>query len=170
MGYTTNFEGSFVLDTPLSFAQMEFLKEFSGTRRMKRDVNKIKSLPKEQKNHKMLKLLNEVGLGLEYYGGAGHFGQDEDDSIVDYNDWGGFPSLWCQWVPNDEGTAIEWNGAEKFYDYVKWIEYIITNFLKPWGKVLNGEVTWQGEENSDMGKIVIKNNKVTIKKAKVTWE
>lgn len=34
----------------------------------------------------------------------------------------------------------------------------------------NGEVTWQGEENSDMGKIVIKDNKVTIKKAKVTWE
>lgn len=170
MGYTTDFEGSFVLDTALSFAQMEFLKEFSETRRMERNVKKIKTLPKEQKNHKMLKLLDEVGLGLEYYGGTGSFGQDHDDSIIDFNSCVGFPGLWCQWVPNEDGTAIEWNGSEKFYEYVKWIEYIIKHFLTPWGKVLNGEVTWQGEKNSDMGKIVIKDNKVTIKKAKVTWE
>lgn len=171
MGYTTDFEGSFTLDSPLTDAQTAFLKEFGDTRRMSRDIAKLKAIPKEKLNGKMLKLLEEVGLGLEYYGGTGCAGQDQDGSIVDYNrPPAGQPGLWCQWVPSEDGSEIEWDGSEKFYNYVEWIKFIIEHFLKPWGKVLNGEVEWQGEERDDRGMIVVKDNVVTTKKAKVTWD
>ncbi len=171
MGYTTDFSGSFNLDSPLTIAQRDFLKEFGDTRRMNRDIAKLKAIPKNQLNGKMVKLLDEVGLGLEYYGGTGYAGQDEDASIIDYNrPPAGQPGLWCQWVPSEDGTQIEWNGSEKFYYYVEWIKFIIEHFLKPWGKTLNGEVEWQGEERDDRGMIIVKDNVVTTKKAKVTWE
>jgi hypothetical protein len=55
-----------------------------------------------------------------------------------------------------------WNGAEKFYYYVKWLEYLIEHFLAPWGYVLNGTVTWQGEEGEDQGTITLADNDVTV--------
>ena len=68
--------------------------------------------------------------------------------------------LWCQWAPNKEGTAIGWDGNEKFYDYIEWIKYLIEKILKPNGYVLNGNVHWQGEDEGDRGVIEIINNKV----------
>jgi len=70
----------------------------------------------------------------------------------------------------EDKITIEWDGGEKFYKYSEWIEYLIKKILKPRGYKLNGEVKWEGEENEDMGIIVIKNNVVTIKKAKITYE
>lgn len=66
----------------------------------------------------------------------------------------------CQWVPTDDGTGIEWDGGEKFYDYIPWIEYIVATYLVPWGYVLNGSVRWSGEEVTDVGTIVVKDNVV----------
>lgn len=82
----------------------------------------------------------------------------------------GFPGFWCQWVPNSEGTAIEWDGGEKFYNYVEWIEYLIQHFFEPWGVKLNGEVEWSGEESDDLGLISVKDNVVTVKQGKVVYE
>ncbi len=91
------------------------------------------------------------------------FGQDDDDSVLDSNKPPkGQPGLWCQWVPNKLGTAIFWNQAEKFYSYVEWLEYLLKHFLTPWGYVVDGKVDWQGEEDSDRGTILVKDNKVTI--------
>lgn len=72
----------------------------------------------------------------------------------------GRPGLWCDWQPNSDGTAIIWSGAEKFYNYVEWLEYIIKHFIEPWGNKLNGEVEWYGEDRDDVGKIIVKDNKV----------
>ncbi len=185
MGYHTDFFGSFALNKPLTSEQIEYLKMFAETRRMKRVASKIATLSGKSKdffgkesdavNTRCLELLKslkmDVGPEGAYYCGVGDFGQARDESVVDGNTPpSSQPGRWCQWVPTDDGTAIEWNGTEKFYDYVEWIEYLIANFLKPWGYVLNGEVEWQGEERDDRGLIVIKKNKVTTKKAKVTWE
>ena len=81
----------------------------------------------------------------------------------------GQPGLWCQWTPNDDGTAIVWDGGEKFYDYVAWLEYLVKNFLKPWGYVLNGTVNWSGEDQGDVGKIVAKDNKVSKVRGKIVY-
>jgi len=72
----------------------------------------------------------------------------------------GYPGIWCQWVPNDDGTAIVWDEGEKFYEYIEWIKYLITNILEPRGYELNGKVHWDGEESEDKGYIIVTKNKV----------
>lgn len=160
MGYTTEFSGSFKLDRPLSEAQRKYLAQFAGTRRMKRREAGLPSDP-------LREAVNlPIGRDCQFFvGGSGFAGQDRDESIVDYNyPPDGQPGLWCQWVPNEDGTAIEWDGGEKFYSYTEWLKYIIENFLKPWGHTLNGKVHWRGEEFSDLGTIVVKNNAIQCKR------
>lgn len=158
MGYSTEFEGEFVCSPKLNTDQVDYLNKLAQTRRMARDNSKLK----------LSDLNKRLGLGLgeqgEYYvHGGGFGGQDREDSILDYNTPPRTqPGLWCQWAPTEDGEAIGWDGGEKFYNYINWIKYIIQNFLKPWGVVLNGEVTWQGEDYDDFGKIVIDNNVVKI--------
>ena len=53
-----------------------------------------------------------------------------------------------------------WDGNEKFYSYIEWLEYLIDKVLAPRGYVVNGEVTWGGEDRRDTGKITVVNNKV----------
>lgn len=82
----------------------------------------------------------------------------------------GFPGFWCQWRPGYDGKSIEWDGGEKFYDYVEWLEYIIKKFIQPWGLTMNGQVEWRGEDPDDMGLIVVEDNVVTTKVGRVTYE
>lgn len=146
MGYTTEFSGEFYLNKKLDEQTHKFLDKLASTRRMKRD------------------LPAEYGAEGEFYvDGKGFHGQANEDSIVDYNSPPYTqPSLWCQWKPTIDGTAIEWDGGEKFYEYVPWIEYIIEKVLAPRGYTLTGDVEWRGEEWADTGVISISNNKVTV--------
>jgi hypothetical protein len=142
MGYNTDLCGEFNLDKPLTEAHKNYLNKFSETRRVKR---------KQTDASKMDDPIR-IAAGLP-------------NTPPD-----GQPSLWCQWVPNDDGTAIVWDGGEKFYEYVDWIKYLVENFFKPWGYVLNGEVSWSGEDIDDRGLIVIQDNVVKIKVARIVYE
>jgi hypothetical protein len=144
MGYTTDFEGRFNLNKELSDELDSYLTRFSETRRMARN------------------LPEEYGVEGEFYvDGGGFCGQDHEPSVIDHNTPPSTqPGLWCQWVPTQDKMGIEWDGGEKFYDYTKWLKYIIDNFLEPKGYVLNGQVVWSGEEVTDVGVLEIKDNKV----------
>ncbi|HEX4794683.1 MAG TPA: hypothetical protein VH370_12860 [Humisphaera sp.] len=72
----------------------------------------------------------------------------------------GRPCVYCQWRPTQDGTAIEWDGNEKFYGWLEWLDYITNRLLKPWGYTLNGEVRWLGEEFDDVGVIYVKDNRI----------
>jgi hypothetical protein len=80
------------------------------------------------------------------------------------------PGFYCQWVPTEDGWGLEWDGGEKFYNYVEWLEHLIKKFFVPWGVKLNGEIEWEGEESGDLGKIIVKDNVVTTKEGKVVYE
>lgn len=113
------------------------------------------------------KTLDALGVARTSWDGNG---QRQDESILAYNSPPpGQPGLWCQWTPNEAGTEISWDGGEKFYDYLEWLGYIVEHFLKPWGYVLNGSVTWQGEESSDRGKILVKDNAISTKRGRVVY-
>lgn len=165
MGYSTDFEGKF---EPLTAEHAAYLNKFSDTRRMKRNASKTRLRPDPIR---LAAGIKDVGPeGAYFVGETGYAGQDRADDISDYNGTpAGQPCLWCQWVPTSDNMGIEWNGAEKFYDYVDWLNYLIEHFLGPWGYVLNGEVRWFGEDRSDMGKIVVKNNVVSTKAARVSY-
>lgn len=145
MGYTTKFEGEFRINRKLDDDTFKLLKGLSETRRMKRAG-----------------LGEQYGIDGEFYiDGAGYMGQDTTPDVVDANSPPSTqPGLWCQWTPGDDRQSIAWDGEEKFYNYVTWIVYLINAVLKPRGYVVNGEVTWQGEESGDIGKIVVTDNDV----------
>ena len=168
MGYTTDFYGEFALDRKLASAHFDYLEQFSNTRHMKRDFEKVSQLEDECRGKVGLPIGPE---GAYFVAGAGMAGQGHDPSIIDYNyPPETQPGLWCQWVPNEDGTAICWDGGEKFYNYIEWIEYLIEHFLGPWGYKLNGEVSWEGEDSGDVGKISITDNKVVVHKGRVVYD
>lgn len=168
MGYTTDFNGEFGLNRTLDNNHREYLTKFSETRRMKRNADKAAEL-----NDPIREAVDlPIGTEGEFFVGANGFaGQDSDNSVEDYNSPPSTqPGLWCQWIPGENGDTIEWDNGEKFYHYIEWLEYLIANFLQPWGYVLNGEVEWQGEERSDMGMIVVKDNEVSVQKGRIIYE
>ncbi len=162
MGYTTDFMGAFNLDRVMAPAHAKYLTNFNCTRRMKRDIENSILDNDPVREAAGLSLGKEGG----YYVGSkkdGNYGQDKDTSILEYNiPPRGQPGLWCGWTVGERGDTIEWDGGEKFYSYVEWLEYILEHFLIPWGYKLNGSVTFQGESIEDRGKILVRDNKVTV--------
>ena len=168
MGYTTDFYGSFELDKPLKPEHAAYLRQFAATRRMKRNAEITATRPDSLRQAVGLPVGDEGGF---FVGAEGMAGQEDSPDVIDYNSPPvGQPGLWCQWVPSDLGQHIEWDGSEKFYDYIEWLEYIIEKFLAPWGYVLNGSVEWKGEDYIDLGLIEVVNNKVSTKQGKVVYE
>jgi hypothetical protein len=167
MGYTTDFDGKFNLDKPLSPEHRAYLEKFARTRRMQRNAEKAAQLPDPLREAAGLPIGEQ---GAFFVGATDFMGQDTTSDVTDGNQSPtGQPGLWCQWTPTEDGTAIEWDGGEKFYDYVEWIQYLIIHFLAPWGYVLNGTVNWEGESRGDLGRIVITNNAVATKTGKVVY-
>jgi len=144
MGYTTDFSGRFETNKPLSDKMFNYLKMFNETRRMGRNLDAA------------------YGVQGEFFvEGKGFMGQGDDSSVIDHNTAPSTqPGLWCQWTPSDDRMGIEWDCGEKFYSYTEWLVYLIHKILAPNGYVLNGTVTWQGEEVGDVGKIIVEDNRV----------
>ena len=138
MGYTTEFEGKFVLNKPLD--------PHTETRRMARKVPK------------------KYGVEGEFYvGGKGYFGQEKEKNILDYNRPPATqPSLWLHWKPSDEATEIVWDGGEKFYEYEDWLRYLCDKILSPRGYEINGSVKFQGEESDDFGWLHSEKNDISL--------
>lgn len=91
-----------------------------------------------------------------------HEGKDAEDRKM--------PGIWCQWIPSEDGWFVEWDKNEKFYDYIPWLEWLIRNFFKSEGYILNGEIEWEGEDQGDVGKIIVKDNLVKIKEGRIVYE
>jgi hypothetical protein len=149
MGYTTEFEGQIDIHPPLSAAEATFLRKFAHTRHMKRTTGPY--------------VVEETA-----------YTETNRKDVIDYNtEHEGQPSLWCQWVPNDDGTALVWDGGEKFYESAAWMQYLIDHFLAPnalavgkvkgitGGHTLTGIIQAEGEEQGDIWHLVVKHNKVS---------
>lgn len=158
MGYTTTFFGQFEIDRELEKNHYDYLIKFADTRRMKRNPDAC------QHFNDPIRLAAGLPIGIEgefFVGGSGFMGQDNDYSIIDYNYAPKTqPGLWCKWIPSTNKKSIIWSGAEKFYDYIEWLKYIMNNFMIPWNYKVNGNVEWQGEDEDDQGTIIVNNNNV----------
>lgn len=184
MGYHTEFGGAFEIDKPLTKEHALFLHAFSETRRVKRDPMKIDKRGRDYHA--------QAGLTLGPEGAYFVNGTDstyDDPSVVDHNTPpAGQPELWCNWAPASQDDPkyvvptcvseaeieagaecwhIKWNGAEKFYFYCEWLDYLILHFLEPWGYKLNGQVNWRGQDYGDLGTILVTDNVVTTRYARV---
>lgn len=160
MGYTTKFNGNFHLNTRLFDAQALYLLEFAKTRRVKRDVAVLQDVPDPARV--------AVGLPLGTEGSyfANHRHEFSETAILDYNrPPAGQPGLWCHWVPTADAWGIQWDDGEKFYRYIEWLQYMIDHFLKPWGYLLSGAVSWRGEDPADTGQIRVVDNQIVSQAA-----
>lgn len=146
MGYTTDFRGKLAFDKPLTVKDKNYLEKFARTRRMARNVDA------------------KYGVEGEFYvDGEGFMGQAQDSTVIDSNRPPKTqPGLWCQWIPTEDGMFLEWDGNEKFYKYVEWLEYLIEKIIEPRGYTLNGVIEWRGEDWNDTGTIIVTNNKVEV--------
>lgn len=170
MGYTTYFDGHINVEPPLNEDEISYLRDFAGSRRMKRT-------------------------GGPYFADPGDdFGQGErDDEILGHNTPpDGQPGLWCHWVSDQSGTAIIWDEGEKFYDSLLWMEYIIEHFLKHGARAsedldasirqdkrfenftfdheCNGTIYADGEDPHDHWKLVVKDNAVEAYEGHIVYE
>lgn len=148
MGYTTDFMGEIEIVPALNQEEIDFLTKFSETRRM------------------------DCEQGPYYVDRGGFAGQANDPKIRNYNrPPEGQPSLWCQWIPTDDGESLVWDQGEKFYESPEWMAYLIEHFLGqnpkaknelPFlqGHVLNGTISAQGEDPDDKWLLHVRNNKV----------
>ncbi|MCP4108392.1 MAG: hypothetical protein GY749_23080 [Desulfobacteraceae bacterium] len=140
---------------------------------MKRDIKLLNDIRDPYREASELPLGPE---GAYFVGGEGepNISNGKNPSIISYNTPpNGQPGLYCLWKPSDDGTAIETDGSNDPYNYIEWLNYIIKHFLKPWGYVLNGEVSciynlqlYSEKLDDDFdyrekGKIVVKNNEVS---------
>lgn len=157
MGYTTTFDGQIEIVPPLNEQERDFLTKFAETRRMAR------------------------GNGPYYVDGGGSFGQAHEEDVINHNKPPeGQPGLWCQWRPIADGSALEWDGGEKFYNAPEWMKYIIDHFMgdDPIAKkelpflqshTLGGIIEAQGEDPDDKWRLIVRGNKVYKQKAYLRW-
>jgi hypothetical protein len=186
MGYTTDFDGQLTLSKPLTKKQFDFLEKLKDTRRMKRDVSKLMETYKGK--HGYPGRTADKNTPEEIYGIEGEFfvHEDETTGVIDYNIAPGQvsflddsskaqPGLWLQWEvlegdDENDPQVLQWDGGEKFYNYTEWLQYLIDRFFNPWGIMLNGEIEWVGEDSSDRGKIVVKNNVMEVYEGKTVYK
>ena len=79
-------------------------------------------------------------------------------------------SYYCQWLVEPAGDSLSWDGSEKFYEYEVWLQYLLDTFIIPSGVVMEGDVTWDGEEQGDVGMLSVKDNVLTVKQGRIVYD
>jgi hypothetical protein len=158
MGYTTYFYGQIDITPPLNAEEVAYIKKFNEARHMQR------------------------GGKSPYSVDGSNDWQKQDGDVTDYNNPpAGQPGLWCGWTCSDDGTTIEHDGGEKFYDSAEWMKYLIDHFLGdsplakkelPFlqGHTCNGEIIAAGDDRDDNWKLIVKANKVTTQHGSMVYD
>lgn len=189
MGYSTDFAGALEITPALTKEQVEYVNRFSSIRHMRRNAEITATYPDPIREAVGLPVGHE---GCYYVGTEEtnpNCGQEHTEDVLDFNEaagavkmndgeaWADFfqrqqaaikagscqPGLWCQWIITENGTQLEWDGGEKFYEYEAWLQWMIDHFFNRWGVKLNGKIDWRGDNFDDMGSIIVKDSKVKIK-------
>jgi len=162
MGYTTDFNGYLNLQYDSLETMEKVAQDINGiahTRRMARDMSKA--------DFHLDKKIEDYGVeGEFYYKIDESYNEEKDPTIINYNKPPKTqPSLWLQWIITKKEKnkfILEWDQQEKFYEYIKWLKYIINNFFVPNDIKANGKIKWRGEEFEDTGTIYVSNNAIEI--------
>jgi len=158
--YAIHFTGSIQLDRPLQPEQTAYLRRFLSTRRISWANEYVQELPDP--------LREAVGLPVGHEG-AYFVGLSLDELKVDV--WQplvknqklrqnkppqGQPRLWCAWKLEEDGITLRYADKRELYFCYAWLSYLIEHFFTPWDYQLNGEITWQGDDEADHGTIVVR--------------
>ncbi len=171
MGYNTDFWGSISITPPLNEHEINYLRQFAECDPEATTTGPYSVAPRDD-------------------------GADADQaSPAGISPAQDAPSSACQWIPSDDGTELEYDQQEKFYDSTIWMAYLIDTFLKPgataqhdlahripsWAypeeleqftfdHVCNGEIDAQGEDSSDRWRLVVRDNLVSTQHGAITYK
>ncbi len=193
MGYSTYFTGDLTIEPAPKAAHRAYLDVFLDTLKMRRDVSKL------GRDSLREAVGLPVGFEGAFYVGdpeSDRWSGEKTPSVIDHNsppggsrfrcavegDFATFgepgrpegyvPSLWCGWslvdmAPDEVVLEADDGKNDEVQD---WLRYLIESFFEPWGYKLNGVVYWKGEEDLDMGRMVVKDSVLTIQVASVSYE
>jgi hypothetical protein len=144
MGYDTKFTGRFAFSRPLTAKECAILQAVHDHRHQ--DDFKLPYAASE---------IRPVEIEREIFKPC-YIGEGYDSISKKY------PSRYCKWTVSLNKRALVWDKMEKFYNYVNWLEYLISHFFAVWGVQLNGTIKWKGANRGDQGTITMKNNKIRV--------
>jgi len=157
MGYTTDFIGYVGIEPALNEAEVEYLTAFTMSRRFDREGGPyaVPGNPRAEED-------DRSGIPVERY-----------NSVAP-----GQPQLWCQWIPSWSGHCLTFDGHEKFYRPVEWLDYLIEHFLKrgahaskhpghlfagfTFDHVLNGTIAGSRRDTHELFLIDVVSNHVSV--------
>src|SRR5258708_1195066 len=115
-----SFDGAFAINPTLRPEHKKYLKRFAEIRHMLWDIEKLETIADPIRNAAGLPLgpdgIYFTGItNVEWDHGRGCHSHP---ALIDSNERPSLiPNHWCQWISNEEGTALQWDGEEKFYTY-----------------------------------------------------
>jgi hypothetical protein len=154
MGYTTEYDGQISVEPPLNPTEVAYLQAFAATWRGERPDD-------------------------PYYIGSEISLDHTSARLIPFNPRppAGQPNERCCWTPTDDGSAIVWDGSEKFYDGPDWMQYLIDHFLTrtagsfaadprsegfTFDHQCHGHLRAQGEDFRDRWALAVSGNRVEI--------
>lgn len=150
MGYTTTFDGKVAIDPPLNQEEIQFLTDFSESRRMDR-----KEGPYELENENVLNHNKppegQPGLWCDWV-------PTPDGEAIVWNEGEKFYNS-VEWMQYLIDHFLKPNAIAK--DALPFLQANHT---------LNGEIFAQGEEPGDMWKLVVTDNVVEYKQGRVVYD
>lgn len=116
-----------------------------------------------------------MGYTTEFYGEILVEPKFTDDIIQEINTFSkqdhrnehSLPGYHCNWIIEED--KIRWNGGEKFYDSEEWMGYLINRWVIPTGRVANGVIECEGEDTTDLWRLVVTDNVVSRVNAVISW-
>jgi hypothetical protein len=141
----SEFTGRFALSRPLTAKESAILKAVHDYR--PQDGQELPSAAPVQE--RPVKIVRE-GVKRNYSGEGFHIFKE-------------FPTLDCRWTVSRDKRALVWDKKGPFYNYVSWLEYLISHFFAVWGVQLSGTVTLEGNRLGDTGSITVDGDRIVVK-------
>lgn len=165
-GFSEKFEIEEKLDDKLA----EYMYHFFNTKHVKRDIELTK---KVYQNWKDRCYRSRLGVEGEYF--VDHYTQEKKEDILnEYEPPAPLPECWCCLrIERSDKDRLIWRNdlmdSAMIIHRVRWIKYVLDNFLVPNGYTVNGEMRFQAnlyreyKEELYEGKIKIENSEIKIK-------
>jgi hypothetical protein len=145
-------EGKLKISKTLKGNHFRYLQAFHSTKRISRSVQDLEDIPDPIRVNVGLPLGEECSFFVGRFSRASSI----DHKICPT----GQPSNWCPFYPEYNGNYLAVNplapdlrqGAFKFsnaevLEVHNWLEYIINNFMSPWGYYLDGRLQIKSHNN-----------------------
>ena len=70
---------------------------------------------------------------------------------------------WCCWDIYSDRKTISRNSSISTHNHIKWLQFLIDKFFKPWELIVSGEVKYRGKDWDTICRITVTDNCISIR-------